>query len=88
MNKYILNFKQLPTTLIYAFDEPDDEISVFNKLVNNCISEHATTKREQFKRPLVPWLKDLEFSKAKNVFDNLRTESRDLYHSDLTVRQN
>ena len=38
MNKYILDLKQLPTSLIYAFDEPDDKISVLNKLVNKCIS--------------------------------------------------
>ena len=88
MNKYILDFKQLPTSLVYAFDEPDDKISVLNKLVNQCISEHATIKRTKFTRPPASWLKDPEISKAKNVLDNLRTNSRDLNHSDLTVRQN
>ena len=33
MNKYILKFKQLPTTLDYAFDEPDDK----SHLPTNCI---------------------------------------------------
>ena len=41
MNKYILDFKQLPTSLVYAFDEPDGKVSVLNKLVNQCTSEHA-----------------------------------------------
>ena len=88
MNKCILDFKQLPTSLVYAFDEPDDKISVLNKLVNQCISEHAPIKRTKFTRPPAPWLKDPEISKAKNVLDNLRTKSRDLNHSDLTVCQN
>ena len=88
MNKYILDFKQLPTSLVYSFDEPDDKISVLNKLVNQCISEHAPIKRTKFTRPPAPWLKDLEISKSKNVLDNLRIKSRDLNHSDLTVRKN
>ena len=88
MNKYILDFKQLPTSLVYAFDEPDDKISVLNKLVNQCISEHAPIKRTKFTRPPAPWLKDPEISKSKNVLDNLRIKSRDLNHSDLTVRKN
>ena len=56
MNKYILDFKQLPTSLVYAFDEPDDKNSVLNKLVNQCISEHAPIKRTKFTRPPAPWL--------------------------------
>ena len=88
MNKYILQFKQLPTSLAYAFDEPDDKISVLNKLVNQCISEHAPMKRTKFTRPPAPWMKDPEIFKAKNVLDNLRTKSRDLNHSELTIRQN
>ena len=88
MNKYILDFKQLPTSLVYAFDEPDDKISVLNKLVNQGTSEHAPIKRMKFTRPPAPWLKDPEISQAKNVLDNLQTKSRDLNHFDLTVRQN
>ena len=44
MNKYKMDFKQLPTSLAYAFDELDDKISVLNKLVNQCISEQAPIK--------------------------------------------
>ena len=77
LNKYILQFKQLPTSLVYAFDEPDDKISVLNKLVNQCISEHAPMKRTKFTHPRAPWMKDPEIFKAKNVLDNLRTKSRD-----------
>ena len=38
MNKYILEFKQLPTSLVYAFYELDDKISVLNKLVNQYLN--------------------------------------------------
>ena len=88
IEKYILDFKQLPTSLVYAFYEPDDKISVLNKLVNQCISEHAPIKRMKFTCLPAPWLKDPEISKkTKNVLNNLQTKSRDLSHSDLTVCQ-
>ena len=54
MEKYILDFKQLPTNLVYAFDEADDKTSILNKLVNQCISEDAHVKRTKFIRPPVP----------------------------------
>ena len=54
MNKYILNFKQLPTSLVFAFDMRDDKILVLNKLVNQCISEHGPVKRTKFTRPYQP----------------------------------
>ena len=77
----ILNrVKQLPTSLVYACDEPDGKISALDKLVNQCISEHAPIKRTKFTHPPAPWMKDPEISKAKNVLDNLRTKSRDLNH--------
>ena len=88
MNKYTLDFKQLPASLVYAFDEPDDKITVLNKLVHQCISEYVPIKRMKFTRPPAPWMKDPEISKAKNVLDNLQTKSRDLNHFDLTFRQN
>ena len=86
MSKHILDFKQLATSFVYAFDEPDEKIPVLNKLKNQCISEHAPIKRKKFTRPPAPWLKDPEISMGKNVLDNLRTKSRDLNRSDLTVR--
>ena len=87
MSKYISDFKQLPTSLVYAFDEPDDKIAVLNQLVNQCISEHAPTKKMKFTRPPAPWMKDPEIYSAKNILENLRTTSRDLYHSDPNTRQ-
>ena len=56
--------------------------------MNQFISDHAPIKRTKFTPPPAPWLKDPEISQAKNVLDNLQTKSRDLNHSDLTVRQN
>ena len=76
MNKYILDYKQLPSSLAHAFDEPDDKISVLNKLVNQCMSEHALpVKQKKFTRPPAPWPKDPEISKDKKDFDNLNSRN-------------
>ena len=73
---------------LYSFRIWKNTDQYSTKLVNQCISEHAPTKRTKFTRPPAPWLKGPEIFKAKNVLDNLRTKSRDLNHSDLTFRQN
>ena len=51
MSKDILDFRQLPTSLVYAFDKPDDKIWVLNKLVNQRISEYTPMKQTKFTRP-------------------------------------
>ena len=86
MNKFIPDFNQLPTSLIYSFDDPDDQISVLNQLITECISEHAPTKRAKFTRPPAPWTNDPEIIAAKNHLERLRTSSRDANHTDNNVR--
>ena len=41
LEKYI---KLLPVNLVYAIDDPDEEIRFFNQLVQ-CIEEHAAIKK-------------------------------------------
>ena len=65
MNKYMLDFKQLATSLVYAFDEPDDKISVLNKLLNQCISEHIPMTRVKFTRHPAPWMKIRKYLRLK-----------------------
>ena len=79
MNNYISNFKN-PTNLVYAFDEPDDQIDVLNNLANQCIVDHAPTKKVKFTRPLGPWMTHPEIISPKNHLKNLRNTSRDSNH--------
>ena len=58
MNNYISDFKKLPTNLVYAFDEPDDQIDLLNNLIIQGISDHAPTKKVKFTHPPVLWMKD------------------------------
>ena len=48
MKKFEIYFNHLPTSLMYSYDDPDDPISALNQLINNCIFQHATTRRDKF----------------------------------------
>ena len=84
VNNYISDFKKLPTNLVYAFGEPDDQIDVFNNVINQCMSDHAPTKKVKFTRPQAPWMKEPEII---NHLENLRNTSHDLNHTEPSARQ-
>ena len=87
MNNYILSFKKLPNNLVYAFDEPDDQIDVLNNLINQCISDHAPTKKVKFTRPPAPWMKDPEITSARNHLENLQNTFDDSNHTEPSALQ-
>ena len=81
MNNYISDFKKLPTNLVYVFDEPNDHLDVLNNLINQCISDPASTKKLKVTRPPAPWMKN------PNHFENLRNTSRNSNHTEPSARQ-
>ena len=49
---------------------------MINKLVTDCIADHAPIRKVKFTRPPAPWMKDLELVTAKkhlNIHEVLRT---------------
>ena len=51
---FINLFARLPLELVYTFNDPNDMISVFNKLISNHTSEHALLKTIRVTRPTAP----------------------------------
>ena len=84
MNNCISGFKKLPTNLVCAFDEPDDQIDVLNNLIIQGISDHAPTKKVKFTHLPVPWMKDPEIVSAKN--QKLRNTLRDSNHTEHSAQ--
>ena len=41
MNGYTSDFQLLSINLVYSIDDPEDQVSIFNKLVVDCINTHA-----------------------------------------------
>ena len=44
MNNFISDFKQIPMSLVYTFDSPDDQLNTLNTLIADCINKHAPLK--------------------------------------------
>ena len=45
MNDYGADFKLLPTITESGFDDPNDQIAMLNKLITDCIADHAPIKK-------------------------------------------
>ena len=58
MNSYTSDFQQPPLNLVYLFDDPEDQVSIFNKLVVDCINTHAPLRKVKLTRPVAPWMND------------------------------
>ena len=78
MKKFEIYFNHLPTSLMYSYDDPDDPISALNQLINNCIFQHATTRRDKFTILPAPWMNDSKIISLKNNLEYLQGISNDV----------
>ena len=62
--------------LVYAFDEPDDQFTILNKLILDCIEKHAPIKRIRLTRPVAPWMKDESIVNLKTQLEHHRHKAR------------
>ena len=71
INSYVSDFWELPLNLVYDFDETDDQVTILNKLILNCIEKHAPIKRIRLTGPVAPWMKDESIVnlKTQNITD-------------------
>ena len=51
MSSYIFDFQQLSLSLVYPFDDPEDHVSIFTKVLAECINTHALLRKVKFTRP-------------------------------------
>ena len=56
----------LPFSIVYSFDNPDDQLDILNKTILECIEHHAPLKRTKFTRPPPPWMKKLDIVALQN----------------------
>ena len=54
LQKYINEFKQLPLSIVYSFDNPVDQLDTLNKIILECVERHAPIKRTEFTRHPAP----------------------------------
>ena len=70
---FIDSFATLPLELVYAFNDPNDMISVFNELISNHNNEHAPLKTIRVTRPTAPWMNDIDIVGLQHKCHQLRT---------------
>ena len=39
INSYVSDFRELPLSLVYAFDKPDDQVTILNELILDCVEK-------------------------------------------------
>ena len=72
INNYINDFSQLPLNLVYSFDDPNEQIEIFNDIVTSCMDSHAPVTRTKFTRPPAPWMKDQEIVETRDRLKHFR----------------
>ena len=70
---FIDSFAARPLELVYAFNDPNDMISVFNELISNHNNEHAPLKTIRVTRPTAPWMNDIDIVGLQHKCHQLRT---------------
>ena len=53
MNDYVVDFNLFPT-IVFGFDDPNDQVAMLSKLITDCIADHAPIKKVKFTRPPAP----------------------------------
>ena len=61
-------FQELTFSTVYAMEDPEDNLDIFNSLVTECIDRHAPIKRIKCTRPPAPWLKSLNVKKSEPTY--------------------
>ena len=79
MNSYKYDFQQLPLNLVCSFDDPEDQVSIFNKFVVVCINTRVPLRKVKLIRPVAPWMNDPKIANLQKGLDTQRTIYRNQY---------
>ena len=59
---YIDDFKTLPLSLVFNFEDPNEQLYRMNNLILECIELHAPLLKTKFTHPPAPWMKQLDIA--------------------------
>ena len=75
LGKYVQAFKEFQVSLVYSFDDPNDQLDTLNILILNAINEHAPLMKAKLTRPPPPWMKDFEINTLQRERDHWSHEA-------------
>ena len=74
--KYVKDFKVLLVSLVYSFDDPNDQLDTLKKQTYlNGINEHAPLMKAKRMGPPPPWMKDFEINTLQRERDHWSHEA-------------
>ena len=67
---YIDDFKTLPLSLVYNFEDPNEQLDTLDNLILECIERHAPLVKTKFAHPPAPysWFKMEQLSLSSTSF--------------------
>ncbi|CAB4033551.1 Hypothetical predicted protein, partial [Paramuricea clavata] len=71
---HLRDIRELPFSLEYAVDDPNEKITILNELLRRCIDQHAPLVRCKITLPPAPWLQDVSIKhlqKERETIDDL-----------------
>ena len=74
-DQFISEAVDLPFHLVYAFDDPDDQLDTFNKILLDHIEHHAPMKRIKVTRPPAPWMQNGQIRNLQSITNELRHQA-------------
>ena len=72
---FINDFQTIPFAVAESFDDPDDQLHIINKLVNECLERHCPLIRIHVRRPPAPWMRTPNIENLKLQMDKLREDA-------------
>ena len=73
--EFLEDSANLPYSVIYGLESPDDMVNALNTLFSECINRHAPLKRVKLTRPPAPWMNANEIRQLQADRDRLRIEA-------------
>ena len=73
--EFVEDCANLPLSVVYGLNSPDDMVQGFSTLFDECIDRHAPLKRIKVTHPLAPWMNSDEIRKLQAERDKLRHEA-------------
>ena len=72
---FIADFAELPVSLTYVSDDPDEELDIINSLFTECLERHAPLRRCCMTRPPASWMECGDIRALQSQRDTLRQQA-------------
>ena len=55
LSKYLQDFSQIPMNVVYAFDDPNDQLYMLNESALSCRNQNSSLRQVKLTHPPAPW---------------------------------